>query len=113
MVNKPKHSPIIKNCHFTFKCPIEWEKLELIPDKSNIRHCSSCNKNVHLTTEEHMLVLSIFSEYCVAVPIELIRQMPTLDADIAEFNLRDPKNRTHLIGAISSKRSNEDPSKTT
>lgn len=99
-MNTKQQSPIIKNCHFTFKCPLEWEKLELIPDKPNIRHCSSCNKNVHLTSDEQILVLSIFSEYCVAVPIGLIHQMPTLDADIAEFNLRDPKNRTHILGAI-------------
>jgi hypothetical protein len=79
---------------------MEWAKLELILDKPNIRHCSSCNKNVHLTTEEHVLVLSIFSDYCVAVPIELAHQMPTLDADIAEFNSRDPKTRTHLLGAV-------------
>lgn len=79
---------------------MEWAKLELILDKPNIRHCSSCNKNVHLTTEEHVLVLSIFSEYCVAVPIELIHQMPTLDVDIAEFNSRDQKQRTHFVGAV-------------
>lgn len=78
---------------------MEWEKLELLPDKPNIRHCRTCDKNVHLTSDEFTLALSISFKFCVAVPIELVQQMPELDAHITEFNSRDPKTRSHLLGA--------------
>lgn len=99
-MNSKQHSPLIKNCRFTFKCPMEWEKLGFMPDKPNIRHCPTCDKNVHLIHDEFILALSIASKYCVAIPIELVENILTLEADIINLNSRELQITTHLIGAI-------------
>lgn len=51
---------------FTFQCPKQWDCLEQTKD-STVRHCSECNRDVHLAlTEEDFRRYSI-EKGCVAV----------------------------------------------
>jgi hypothetical protein len=55
-------------CAFSFQCPKTWERLESTADPT-VRHCSTCDREVHLALTE-----ADFRRYheqgaCVAVPV--------------------------------------------
>ena len=62
----------IKNCEFAFKCPRAWERLDLT-DKSDVRHCASCEKRVYLCADDASLTHHVAAGHCVAVedPLEV------------------------------------------
>ena len=57
-MNRPEESSIWNEevriiCQFAFKCPRRWTRLTPTHD-TGIRHCSECERDVHLAlTEEH------------------------------------------------------------
>ncbi len=41
------------SCDFSFQCPKTWERLSPT-DHAGIRHCSECNRDVHLALTEEV-----------------------------------------------------------
>mgnify|MGYP006928192545 CR=1 FL=1 len=87
----------IKNCHFVRPCEAEWSQLAPTAYRNDIRHCSACTKQVHLMTNEQDLAFAVFYGFCVAIPIELAKCLPKLEAKI---EIARKSSRTHLLGAI-------------
>ena len=58
---------LIRNCQFKFKCTQQWELLETTDD-IKIRHCSECNKSVHLCIDDNELIKALKLDQCVAIP---------------------------------------------
>lgn len=63
------HFGIIENCtadSFEFLCPKTWKGL--LPSASDdIRHCTTCNRNVYLCLTDEDLQKHISQGHCVAV----------------------------------------------
>jgi len=92
----------IKNCHFVQPCHAEWGKLERTQYRKNIRRCTECKKEVHLVESDSDLAFAVHFDYCVAIPIKLIKQSADIDADIANYNDKSKwtTTTTHLLGAV-------------
>lgn len=68
MARRSSESIGIRNCSFAFQCSQQWENLSPT-DKPNIRHCATCDTNVHLCVTKNELVDSIKANRCVAVDV--------------------------------------------
>jgi hypothetical protein len=55
----------IINCDFEYKCPLQWENLPK-SDSSNVRFCSSCEKNVYFAHSQNELENLAKAGKCVA-----------------------------------------------
>jgi hypothetical protein len=64
-------SKTIRNCHFRYRCHMEWEDLDESGDPT-IRHCQICAKDVFLCVSEGELSRSILLNRCVAIPREVV-----------------------------------------
>jgi|LakMenEpi03Aug12_release.lakeMendotaPanAssembly.Ray.scaffolds.fasta_scaffold664416_2 hypothetical protein len=64
-----KENPLIRNCHFKFKCEKKWETLLVINDYHDRRFCNSCQKDVHLVESISDLRKALEFDLCVAVPL--------------------------------------------
>lgn len=55
-------------CSFKFKCPRSWALLQetAIP---TVRHCSACERDVHLVESDADLQAHAAAGHCVAVPV--------------------------------------------
>jgi hypothetical protein len=58
----------ILNCHFSFKCPNQWDKLELTADASR-RFCRSCERSVYFLNSNEELKKAYMNGLCVAAYI--------------------------------------------
>jgi len=58
--------PALIECHFKFKCPKVWDLLDATPDPK-IRHCSACDRDVHLVHDLPELVAHAMKRHCVAM----------------------------------------------
>jgi hypothetical protein len=67
MDDKPGASRTIRNCHFKYRCHMEWSDLDTTADDA-IRHCAICKKNVHLCRTAAELSAAIIGNLCVALP---------------------------------------------
>lgn len=56
------------SCEFSFKCPKTWERLSPT-DIASIRHCSECDRNVHLALTEEDFRRHADRGRCVAVRV--------------------------------------------
>lgn len=56
---------VISNCPMEFECPKQWETME---ETSNpdVRHCDSCNKDVHFCATEEKLDRMAAAGECVS-----------------------------------------------
>lgn len=52
------------NCEMEFVCPKDWEGMIVSADP-NIRHCSTCNKDVHFCHTVEDLKKAIDAQHCV------------------------------------------------
>lgn len=64
-------SKTIRNCHFRYRCHMEWDDLE-ITASDTVRHCGICGKDVHLCTSQDALARAILENLCVAVPVAAV-----------------------------------------
>ena len=73
----------IRNCEIRYACPNNWDGLE-ITQNAAIRHCSSCERDVHLCRTETELHQAMIDDHCVAIKIHdaLKGQETTLLGDI-------------------------------
>ena len=69
-MNSP--SKTIRNCHFRYRCHMEWEDLEDKGDPA-VRHCALCDKDVHYCLTEAELARAITANLCVAIPAALVQ----------------------------------------
>ena len=69
-MNSP--SKTIRNCHFRYRCHMEWDDLEDRGDPA-VRHCVLCNKDVHFCATEAELARAITANLCVAIPAERVQ----------------------------------------
>lgn len=58
----------IRNCEFRFECPKKWEALTETHNVK-IRHCGTCDRNVHYCKTPSELMAAIRKNQCVAVEI--------------------------------------------
>jgi len=58
----------VRNCEFKFKCTQKWEELDIKEGFKDIKHCSVCQKDVHMVKNAWELVIAIDKNYCVAIP---------------------------------------------
>jgi hypothetical protein len=58
-----------ENTNWDFKCPKNWFDLSE-SDSKNIRHCSSCNKDVYLCRNHEELSVNSNKGRCVALVLE-------------------------------------------
>lgn len=56
------------SCEFSFKCPKTWERLSPT-DIASIRHCSECDRDVHLALTEEDFRRHANGGHCVAVRV--------------------------------------------
>ncbi len=56
------------SCEFTFRCPRQWETFGLT-DQENVRHCSVCDRDVHLVTSEDEFRHQAQEGRCVALKV--------------------------------------------
>jgi hypothetical protein len=56
------------SCEFAFKCPKVWDRLAPTND-DRIRHCSACDRDVHLALSEDDFRRSAEEGLCVAVRV--------------------------------------------
>ncbi len=69
-----KNEPFVWNdparisCEFVFKCPRTWERLAPT-EQANIRHCSECNRDVHLVLSEEDFRRHGKEGHCMAVKV--------------------------------------------
>ena len=80
---------------------MEWEKLELLSNRPNVRHCKVCSKHVHLTENADDLEFAIAVNYCVAIPLNLVQAHPSIDKDFVRAKTHA---KTYLVGAIKAPR---------
>ena len=85
------------NCDYVAPCPMEWEKLELLNNRPDVRHCKVCSKHVHLTDNIDDLEFAMAVDYCVAIPLKLVQAHPSIDEDFVRARTQ---TKTHLVGAI-------------
>ena len=53
------------NCDMEFECPQDWDGMIMSADP-NIRHCSSCNKDVYFCHTVEDLKKAISAQHCVS-----------------------------------------------
>lgn len=56
----------IRNCIFSFKCEMNWEKLNET-DVDNIKFCSNCQKEVYFCRTDEELVEAVKRNKCVGI----------------------------------------------
>ena len=56
------------SCEFAFKCPKVWNRLAPT-DNAHIRHCSACDRDVHLALSQEDFRRSAEKGLCVAVRV--------------------------------------------
>lgn len=62
----------IRNCVFSFKCEARWEDMESdfsedFVNSENVRFCTKCQKEVHLSLTDEELVRNVRLNRCVAI----------------------------------------------
>jgi hypothetical protein len=65
-----KSDEAIRNCVFSFSCKAKWEHLEEVGEDSlgsEIRFCSSCQREVYYCDDDQALVRNIRLNRCVAI----------------------------------------------
>ena len=73
-------SELIRNCKFKFQCDQSWNDMETT-DNSGIRHCGTCNEDVHLCKTPGDLRLALVNNWCVAL-YETETEHPTLIGEV-------------------------------
>ncbi len=53
------------NCNFEYECPKNWFELEST-NKSGVKHCKECKKDVHLCINQEELDYAITQNHCIA-----------------------------------------------
>jgi uncharacterized protein (TIGR02996 family) len=66
-------APIEACVRWEFRCPQQWEKLQLTSD-ARVRHCTACRKNVHYCTTINEAAAHAHRGNCVAVDAAVERQ---------------------------------------
>lgn len=56
---------VIANCPMEFECPKQWETMEET-SSPDVRHCDSCNKDVHFCATEEKLERMAAAGECVS-----------------------------------------------
>ena len=85
------------NCEMEFECPKNWFELTET-DKTGIKHCSTCDKHVHLCITQDELDAFAHQGECIAFFSD--PDLPTrfkLSRERAETNRRDPDFRLERI----------------
>jgi len=57
---------VIRNCRWTYECPLLWAKLRPTDD-DDVRYCESCQRRVYICHTEDELRARIEQNDCVAV----------------------------------------------
>jgi hypothetical protein len=82
----------IRNCHFRYRCHMEWEDLNLT-ETSDVRYCATCSKNVYLCKTDSEIERETSNDHCLAIPSDLVEKFDQDDLS----PLAKPKPRT-LVG---------------
>lgn len=53
------------NCEFEYECPKDWFRLKPT-NTSGIKHCTECDKDVHLCANKEELAIAIAQKHCIA-----------------------------------------------
>ncbi len=56
------------DCHFLFKCPQRWDRLQPTAEE-RVRHCTECDRDVHLALTEEEFIRHREADHCIAVPV--------------------------------------------
>lgn len=56
------------SCEFVFQCPRTWDRFTPT-EQENIRHCSECDRDVHLVLTEEEFRRHAEGGHCVAVRV--------------------------------------------
>lgn len=76
------------NCEMEFVCPKDWESMVVSVDP-NIRHCSTCNKDVYFCHTIDDLKKSINNQQCVTyVSGEVVETSKEFDTLISDLDSR-------------------------
>jgi hypothetical protein len=68
---EPSPAPLIRNCHFPFRCKQQWESLAATQD-SRTRFCDDCQRRVVLCERDDELREALRRNDCVAIPEALL-----------------------------------------
>ena len=68
---KQEGSRTIRNCHFRYRCHMEWDDLDATTSNT-VRHCGICDKDVHLCSTQDDLAKAVLANLCVAIPVAVL-----------------------------------------
>lgn len=81
----------IRNCVFGFKCNADWENMQVVlaqisdpQDTSEVRFCSTCQREVHLSLDDQQLVTNIKLNRCIALSRD-VNNYGDLELGLVEF----------------------------
>ena len=66
------------DCHFLFKCPQRWDRLQPTAEE-RVRHCTECDRDVHLALTEEEFQRHRDAGHCIAVPLGQSERQADLD----------------------------------
>lgn len=85
------------NCDFEYECPKDWFGLEPT-NKTSIKHCKECKKDVHLCMNQEELDYAITEKHCVAYFQDPSLQTRfKLSREKCEVNKTDPEFLSHTL----------------
>lgn len=70
------------SCRFKFKCPKVWRLLQPT-EREDVRHCSECDRDVHLALTEEDFRQHSAAGRCIAVPV--LQPDGTADSDMPVY----------------------------
>ncbi len=75
------------SCRFKLKCPKVWRLLQPT-EREGVRHCSECDRDVHLALTEENFRQHSDEGRCIAVPV--LQNSPEGDPDMPIYWVGEP-----------------------
>jgi len=80
------------SCEFSFKCPKMWDRLQST-GAEGVRHCSACDRDVHLALSEEDFRRHAEEGRCVAVRVlQSVRSLDGTEDMYVVGNVHSPYN---------------------
>lgn len=92
LVYYPQFREAFLHCPMAYECSADWFKL-LPTERHNVRHCTTCQHDVHFCTDQQQLDAHAAQQHCVAfyegrpnIPHE---RPPEMRLGIPSYRIRD------------------------
>ncbi|MDO8906837.1 hypothetical protein [Hydrogenophaga sp.] len=90
---------VIANCPMEFECPKQWETMDET-SSPDVRHCDSCNKDVHFCATEEKLERMAAAGECVSFFTVREQRVRRLSGSLRRDDFDEPTNPAVLRAFI-------------